>query len=381
MNQENRSNTKFNSDELERYSRHILLPEIGKEGQKKLKESSVLCVGCGGLGSPLLIYLAAAGIGRIGIVDADYVEKSNLQRQIIHSTDWIGKPKTNSAQSKILEINPHCKVEIFNTLLTSKNALEIIKQFDLVCDCTDNFKARYLINDASIILNKAIIYGAISKFEGQASVFNLNSNSPNFRDLVPEAPPQNLLPSCSEIGVMGILPGLIGLIQATETIKIITSIGHPLDGRLLVVDSLKMKFKELKLVRDKTREKPTKLVDYELIDKTSEVDELKIESISVQKLKYLIDTNLNNIELIDVRSKMENEVRSIKGSCLIPLDAISNPKEIKKLKEISLKKQIYIHCKSGERSKKAIIILKKYGIYATNIAGGIDAWITENSKD
>ena len=378
MNQVNKSNLQFNSDELERYSRHILLPEVGESGQQKLKESSVLCVGCGGLGSPLLIYLAAAGIGKIGIVDSDVVEKSNLQRQIIHSTECIGKPKTSSAKKRILEINPHCKVKIFNTSLTSKNALEIISQFNLVCDCTDNFEARYLINDASTILDKAIIYGAISKFEGQVTVFNLTRNSPNFRDLIPEAPPKNLLPTCSEIGVMGILPGLIGLIQATEVIKIIASIGEPLDGRLLVVDSLKMKFKELKLVKDKERETPIKLGEYtQLHDETESL----IDSISVERLKYLLNTTPKKIFIMDVRTKMENKINSIDGSTLIPLDNLSEKIEIEKIKEISLKKELYIHCKSGERAKKAILILKKYGIYAKNITGGIDAWLRESYSE
>ncbi len=381
MNQANKSNLKFNSDEIERYSRHILLPEIGEDGQKKLKDSSVLCIGCGGLGSPLLIYLAASGIGRIGIVDSDFVEKSNLQRQIIHSTDSIGKPKTFSAKSRILEINPHCEVEIFNTLLTSKNALGIINKFDIICDCTDNFEARYLINDASSILNKAIIYGAISKFEGQVTVFNLTENSPNFRDLIPDPPPKDLLPTCSEIGVMGILPGLVGLIQATEAIKIITNIGEPLDGRLLVIDSLKMKFKELRLFKDKERENPKELINYKEFCQKNESSKSQVESISVKKLKYLINTNPTKIFLIDVRTKLENRIECIKGSTLIPLDEISKMESIKKLKEISLDKKLYIHCKSGERSKKAILLLKQYGISATNVNGGIEAWEKENCKE
>ncbi len=380
MNQESKSNLDFNSDELERYSRHILLPEIGENGQKKLKDSSVLCVGCGGLASPLLIYLAAAGIGKIGIVDSDFVEKSNLQRQIIHSTSSIGQAKTSSAKSRIREINPNCNVETFNTCLTSENALEIIKQFDLICDCTDNFEARYLINDAGSILNKPIIFGAISKFEGQVTVFNLNKNSPNFRDLIPEAPPESLLPSCSQIGVMGILPGLIGLIQATETIKIITSIGEPLDGRLLVIDSLGMKFKELRLARDKERKNPKKLINNIDFCEGIDSDENEIISISVEELMYLLEKNPTKILLIDVRTKEEYEMQSINGSTLIPLDQISNKEEINKLKQISLDKRLYIHCKSGKRSKKAILLLKKHGIDAINIIGGIDAWKTKNCE-
>ena len=223
----------LSSDELERYSRHMCMPEIGESGQTKLKSSSVLCVGCGGLGSPLLMYLAAAGIGNIGIVDSDLVEKSNLQRQVIHGTDWLKRPKVESAKARILAINPHANVETFNMMLTNENALGIIRPFDLICDCTDNFQSKFLINDASVILKKPNIYGAVAKFEGHSTIFNLHEKSPNLRDLIPEPPPQNLLPSCSDAGVIGILPGLIGLIQATEVIKVITNIGQPLDLSLI----------------------------------------------------------------------------------------------------------------------------------------------------
>ena len=210
----------LNPDELARYARHLTLPEVGISGQKRLKASSVLCIGSGGLGSPLLIYLAAAGVGRIGIVDSDLVENSNLQRQVIHSTKWVGKPKTTSARERILKLNPYCQVNSYETPLTSINALQIIKPFDLVCDCTDNFPSRYLINDACVILGKPNIYGSVSKFEGQVTVFNLTLNSPNYRDLVPEPPPIDLIPSCEEGGVLGVLPGIIGIIHATEVIKI-----------------------------------------------------------------------------------------------------------------------------------------------------------------
>ncbi len=375
MKTKNKNNLDLNSEELERYSRHLSLPQIGEEGQKKLKGSSVLCVGCGGLGSPLLIYLASAGIGHIGIIDSDIVEKSNLQRQIIHSTSAIGKEKVVSAKSRILEINPYCNVEIFNKLLTTDNALEIFKYFDIICDCTDNFESRYLINDASVILGKPNIYGAISRFEGQITVFNLTAESPSFRDLIPEPPPQELLPTCSQMGVIGVLPGLIGIIQATEVIKIITSVGDPLDGRLLVIDALKMKFRELRLKKSNQRKAIKKLIDYHKFCSSKNLELDSIKSISVNQLEIIIKNDSSNILLIDVRSKNEFNNKSIKESISIPLENIESGKAIKQLKKLSLmNKEIYIHCKAGQRSKKAILMLKEYGILATNISGGIDEW-------
>ncbi|MCP4972962.1 MAG: molybdopterin-synthase adenylyltransferase MoeB, partial [Prochlorococcus sp.] len=263
MHPDDKRDVDLSPEELARFSRHLSLPEVGMAGQKRLKAAAVLCVGSGGLGSPLLLYLAAAGVGRIGIVDFDLVDVSNLQRQVIHGTSWVGQPKTSSARSRILEINPHCQVDVFETALTSDNALEIIRPYDLVCDGTDNFPSRYLVNDACVILGKPNVYGSIHRFEGQASVFNLNSDSPNYRDLVPEPPPPGLVPSCAEGGVMGVLPGLIGLIQATEAIKIITDIGSPLDGRLLLVDALSMSFKELRLQQSQERVEIDRLIDYQ----------------------------------------------------------------------------------------------------------------------
>ena len=245
--EQSQNEANLSSEEIARYARHISLPEIGIKGQEKLKISSVACIGTGGLGSPLLIYLAAAGVGRIGIVDFDVVEYSNLQRQIIHTTNSIGLLKTDSAKQHILKINPSCRVDLFNQKLTSSNALEILKAYDVICDCSDNFPTRYLINDACLILNKPNIYGSIARFEGQVSVFNLKEDSPNYRDLIPTPPPQELIPSCSEAGVMGILPGIIGTIQAAEAIKIITNIGYPLNGRILIFNALTMQFKELRL--------------------------------------------------------------------------------------------------------------------------------------
>ncbi len=370
----------FSSDELERYSRHMLLPEIGERGQKKLKSSSVLCVGCGGLGSPLLMYLAAAGIGNIGIVDSDQVEKSNLQRQVIHGSNWINKPKIESAKSRILEINPHAKVEAFDMMLNNENALEIIKPFDLICDCTDNFQSKFLINDASLILNKPNVYGAVSKFEGHATIFNLNKNSPSLRDLLPEPPPENLLPSCSDAGVMGILPGIIGLIQATEVIKVITNIGEALDGRLLVFDALKMRFKELSLARNPDQITIKELINYKQAKYEKDTTALPIEHISVNELKKLLNNEYSNIVLLDVRTPLEAKIESIEKSILIPLINIEKGDDIEKVKRISSNKKIYIHCKSGSRSIKAIKILRRHGIYAINVKGGIEQWKKEEFK-
>ena len=359
-----------------RYSRHISLPEIGINGQKNLKASSVLCVGSGGLGSPLLIYLAAAGIGRIGIVDFDIVESSNLQRQIIHKSSSIGLPKIESARSTIIEINPFCKVDIYKKILNKKNAIDIIKSFDIVCDCTDNFPSRYLINDACTILKKPNIYGSIAGFEGHATVFNLNLNSPNLRDLVPEPPPNELLPTCSE-GVIGVLPGIIGLIQATEVIKIITQIGNPLNGRLLIFNALTMKFKEINIKANKQRN-ITDLIEYKgfCFNEENIKKEKSIEQVSVIDLKKHL-LNHKNIILIDVRSPEEYKSNSINGAQLFPLNSIEDGTAISKIKKIVTDKKLYVHCQSGKRSLKALIILKSYGIIGTNIIGGINAWNKE----
>ena len=369
-------------EEISRYKRHLSLPEIGVKGQKLLKASSLLCVGSGGLGSPILLYLAAAGIGRLGIVDFDNVEISNLQRQIIHGTSWINKPKITSAKDRILETNPHCKVETFETSLNEKNALEIISQFDLVCDCTDNFPSRYLINDACTILGKPNIYGSVAGFEGQVSVFNLDSNSPNYRDLVPEPPPSELIPSCEEGGVLGVMPGIIGLIQATEAIKIITKTGTPLNGRLLVVNALSMSFKELTLCRNPERKKIAHLIDYSEFCSNTIKDNyssklLEVENVSVKELKSLLKSGPDSISLIDVRTYAEALINSIPGAKLIPLQSIKSGESINEIRELASKRKLFIHCKSGKRSIKALIELRKYGINGVNVEGGIDAWGSE----
>jgi len=377
-------NTKYQADlsseEISRYARHISLPEIGVQGQIKLKTSSIACIGTGGLGSPLLIYLAAAGIGRIGIVDFDVVEYSNLQRQIIHTTNSIGLLKTHSAKEQILKINPSCQVDLFNQKLTSHNALEILQPYDVICDCSDNFPTRYLINDACLILKKPNIYGSIARFEGQASVFNLNEESPNYRDLIPTPPPRELIPSCSEAGVMGILPGIIGTIQAAEAIKIITNIGNPLNGRLLIFNALKMSFKELKLTSTLENRNIKELIDYD--DFCSEVKvknefDLDIKSISVKKLKLLLSQSSKEILLIDVRNPIEQNESTISNSKLIPLSSIESGDAINQLKMFAAQKSLYIFCKSGKRSLRAIKHLKKFGINGINIEGGIEAWNKE----
>ena len=370
----------LSSEEISRYARHISLPEIGVQGQIKLKTSSIACIGTGGLGSPLLIYLAAAGIGRIGIVDFDVVEYSNLQRQIIHTTNSIGLLKTHSAKEQILKINPSCQIDLFNQKLTSHNALEILQPYDVICDCSDNFPTRYLINDACLILKKPNIYGSIARFEGQASVFNLNEESPNYRDLIPTPPPRELIPSCSEAGVMGILPGIIGTIQAAEAIKIITNIGNPLNGRLLIFNALKMSFKELKLTSNLENRNIKELIDYEAFCSEVKVKnefDLDIKSISVKKLKLLLSQSSKEILLIDVRNPIEQNESTISDSKLIPLSSIESGDAINQLKMFAAQKSLYIFCKSGKRSLRAIKHLKKFGINGINIEGGIEAWNKE----
>ncbi|WP_320663718.1 molybdopterin-synthase adenylyltransferase MoeB [Prochlorococcus sp. MIT 1223] len=368
------------NEELARYARHISLEEIGVRGQKILKESSVLCIGSGGLGSPIIIYLAAAGIGRIGIVDFDIVEESNLQRQVIHGNNAVGRLKVDSARERILEINPNCEVNTFEEILNKNNAIEIIKEFDIICDCSDNFPTKYLINDACVILDKPMIYGSIAKFEGHASVFNLNSRSPNLRDLIPEPPASELLPSCSEGGVIGVLPGIIGLIQATEVIKIILNIGDTLDGRLLVFNALKMKFKELNIKSNGTKNYINKLIEYEgfYFNKRELTKINSIENISIKDLQCLLESGINNLLLIDVRSESEHKLKSIENSKLFPLNTINDESSIPTIRKLGKGKKIYVHCKTGKRSIQAILKLKEEGINCINVEGGIEAWEKEN---
>ncbi|CCI32221.1 putative adenylyltransferase/sulfurtransferase MoeZ (Includes: Sulfur carrier protein CysO adenylyltransferase; Sulfur carrier protein CysO sulfurtransferase) [Microcystis sp. T1-4] len=372
----------LSQEEVQRYSRHIILPEVGLEGQKKLKAASVLCIGTGGLGSPLLLYLAAAGIGRIGIVDFDIVDSSNLQRQIIHGTSWVGKPKIVSAKDRILEINPHCQVDLYETRISSENALDILAPYDVVIDGTDNFPTRYLTNDACVLLDKPNVYGSIFRFEGQATVFNYQGG-PNYRDLYPEPPPPGMVPSCAEGGVLGVLPGVIGTIQATEAIKIILGAPDTLSGRLLLYNAWEMKFRELKLRPNPIRPVIEKLIDYEQFcgipqAKAQEAaEQQKMTEMTVVELKALLDSNANDYILIDVRNPNEYQIAKIPNSVLIPLPDIENGAAIPKIKELVNGYRLIAHCKMGGRSAKALAILKEAGIEGINVKGGISAWSRE----
>jgi sulfur-carrier protein adenylyltransferase/sulfurtransferase len=369
-------------EEYARYSRHLILPEVGLDGQKRLKAASVLCVGTGGLGSPLLLYLAAAGIGRLGIVDFDVVDHSNLQRQVIHGTSWVGKPKIESAKNRIHEINPYCQVDLYETALSADNALDIIRPYDIVVDGTDNFPTRYLVNDACVLLDKPNVYGSIFRFEGQATVFNYQGG-PNYRDLYPEPPPPGMVPSCAEGGVLGILPGIIGVIQATETVKIILGQGTTLSGRLVLYNALEMKFRELKLRPNPVRPVIEKLIDYEQFcgipqAKAAEAEQQSmLTEMTVTELKALIDSGADDFVLIDVRNPNEYDIAKIPGSILIPLPDIEQGKGIERVKAALNGHRLIAHCKMGGRSAKALSILKKAGIEGTNVKGGIQAWSRE----
>ncbi|WP_017295507.1 molybdopterin-synthase adenylyltransferase MoeB [Geminocystis herdmanii] len=373
----------LNKEEYERYARHIILPEVGLEGQKRIKAASVFCVGTGGLGSPLLLYLAASGIGRIGIVDFDIVDASNLQRQIIHGTSWVGKPKIESAKNRILEINPACQVDLYETRLSADNALAILEPYDIVIDGTDNFPTRYLVNDACVLLNKPNVYGSIFRFEGQATVFNYEGG-PNYRDLYPEPPPPGMVPSCAEGGVLGVLPGIIGTIQATEAIKIILGAKNTLNGRLLLFNAWEMKFRELKLRPNPVRPVIEKLIDYEQFcgipqAKAEEAkDANELQEMTVTELKTLLDSSADDYVLIDVRNPNEYQIAQIPQAVLIPLPDIEDGDGVAKVKElVTGKARLIAHCKLGGRSAKALQILKQAGIEGINVKGGISAWSKE----
>jgi sulfur-carrier protein adenylyltransferase/sulfurtransferase len=370
----------LSNEEIARYSRHLILPEVGLEGQKKLKAAKVLCVGTGGLGSPLALYLAAAGVGTIGLVDFDVVDSSNLQRQIIHSTADIGRPKIDSAEEKLKNLNPFINIVKFETMLTSANALEIISQFDVIADGTDNFQTRYLVNDACVITGKPNAYGSIFRFEGQASVF-ATKDGPCYRCLYPEPPPPGLVPSCAEGGVLGILPGLVGVIQATEAIKLILGVGEPLIGRLLLVDALNMGFRQLKLRKNPdcpvcgTNPTVTELIDYDqfcgiLPPAAVETTTMNngVPQISVIDFKRKLDAG-EDFFLLDVREPHEFQIANL-GGHLIPLGDLPA-----RLTEIDKSREIVVHCKMGGRSQKGAELLKQAGFAnVTNLSGGITAW-------
>jgi len=364
----------LNADEQERYQKHLTLEEIGKEGQLKLKNSSVLCVGAGGLGSSVLIYLAAAGIGKIGIVDNDHVEKSNLQRQIVHETNAIGNLKIDSAKKRINGLNPNIEVFTFDTRITAENVLEIIQEFDVICDCSDNFGTRYLINDACLIKNKPLIFGSVQGFEGQVSVFNLNKKSPNLRDLLPESPSKNDIPSCAEYGVVGVATGLIGILQVNEIIKIILKKGEILDGKILIFDLLNMNIKKLHLKSDEINKKIKNLsqfVDF-YNDNDCSKKKNKINRINANDFNRLYKAKPNKILLIDVRENEEFSTSSIEGSISIPLSHLNQASDLEFIQKESLIKEIFTICKSGKRSEKASIILSKFKIQSKSIEGGIE---------
>ncbi|MBL6880015.1 MAG: molybdopterin-synthase adenylyltransferase MoeB [Synechococcus sp. BS30m-G31] len=369
-------NQNLSPDERGRYARHLILPEVGLAGQERLKAASVICIGAGGLGSPLLLYLAAAGVGRIGIVDGDAVELSNLQRQVIHGSDALGRSKAKSAAARLHELNPHCRIDVHDVMLDITNVMDLIAAYDVVCDGTDNFASRYLINDACVLSGKPLIYGSVQRFEGQVSVFNCNPDSPNFRDLLPVPPLPGAIPSCSEAGVMGVMPGLIGLLQATETIKLITGIGRCLDGRLLVVDALSMRFRELTLRRDPDRAPIKDLIDYAQFcgAATTEMDPSAMETISVTELKALLDGDAGDLALVDVRNPAEAEIVVIPSARLIPLATIESGEAIEQIRSLAEGRRLFVHCKLGMRSAKAAQLLAEHGIQATNLTGGIDAW-------
>src|ERR1035437_8760128 len=372
------------TDDLSRYSRHLILPEVGMEGQRRLKAARVLCVGTGGLGSPLAFYLTAAGIGTLGLVDFDVVDASNLQRQIIHSTKDIGRKKLDSAEEKLKALNPALHVVKHETMLTSANALEILKDYDIVADGTDNFPTRYLVNDACVLLGKPNAYGSIFRFEGQASVFGAK-NGPCYRCLYPEPPPPGLVPSCAEGGVLGVLPGIIGTIQAMETIKLILGIGEPLVGRFLIFDALRMKFRELKLQKDPdcpvcgTHPTVTTLIDYDQFCGVHPAVPEPLESTTVQAspldisavdLKARLDRG-DDLLVVDVRELQEYQINQIPGSVLIQLGDV--PKRYHELDPIQ---EVVVQCKMGGRSAKAADFLRSVGFTRVlNLTGGILAWI------
>jgi adenylyltransferase/sulfurtransferase len=370
----------FSNDEIARYSRHLIMPEVTLEGQKRIKAASILCIGAGGLGSPIALYLAAAGVGRLGLVDGDVVDFSNLQRQILHGTKDVGRKKLNSARDRIREVNPNVQVELFDTYFTSENAREIVENYDIVIDGTDNFPTRYLSNDVCVLLKKPNIYGSIFRFDGQCTVFAPHLGGPCYRCMFPEPPPPGMVPSCAEGGVLGVLPGIIGVMQAIEAIKLIVGIGESLQGRLVSFDALKMKFREFKLRKDPScpicGEHPTitDLIDYEQFcgipqAAAAEAAEAPVPEISVVELKRKLDAN-EKFVLVDVREQFEWDIARIPGAILIPLGELPS-----RMSELDSADEIVLHCKSGTRSAKALRLLQEAGFgKLTNVEGGIVAW-------
>jgi sulfur-carrier protein adenylyltransferase/sulfurtransferase len=369
-------------DEVKRYSRHLIIPEIGMTGQKRLKNAKVLCVGAGGLGSPALLYLAAAGVGTLGIVDFDTVDESNLQRQVIHGQSDIGRPKAESARDSITEINPYVNVVLYEEALSTENAMEIFSQFDLIVDGTDNFATRYLVNDACVLLGKPYVWGSIFRFDGQASVF-WAEYGPCYRCLYPDPPPPGMVPSCAEGGVLGVLCGSIGSIQVTEAIKLITGVGDSLAGRLMIYDALEMNYRTVRIRKDPEcvicGKNPTitQLIDYEAFCGVVSEDAQQAASgstITATELKTMLD-NDDNIFLVDVREPNEYEIVSIPGSVLIPKDQFLTGAALERLPQ---DKRIVLHCKSGARSAEALAVVKNAGFSdAVHVGGGVLAWVSQ----
>jgi molybdopterin/thiamine biosynthesis adenylyltransferase/rhodanese-related sulfurtransferase len=373
----------LSNEEIKRYSRHLIMPEVGLDGQRRLKAGSVLCIGAGGLGSPAAMYLAAAGVGRIGVVDFDVVDYSNLQRQIIHGTPDVGRSKLASAKDRLHAINPHIEIETYETSVSSENALQLFAPYDVILDGTDNFPTRYLTNDACVLLGKPNAYGSIFRFEGQASVF-ATKEGPCYRCLYPEPPPPGLVPSCAEGGVLGVLPGVIGVIQATEAIKLIAQIGEPLIGRFLIYDALRMRFRELKLKKDPdcpvcgTHPTVTKLIDYEQFcglrpaPETASVNQSQSNGLEITstELKQRLDRG-DKLRIIDVREPNEWQINRIPGAELIPLGEVP-----RRYAELDPEEDLVVHCKMGGRSAKAADFLRSVGFKRVlNLKGGILDWI------
>lgn len=373
----------FSNDEIARYSRHLIMPEVTLEGQKRLKAASILCIGTGGLGSPIALYLAAAGIGRLGLVDGDVVDFSNLQRQILHGTKDVGRKKLNSARDRIREVNPNVQIDLYDTMFTSENAMEMVEDYDIVIDGTDNFPTRYLSNDVCVFTKKPNIYGSIFRFDGQATVFAPHLGGPCYRCMFPEPPPPGMVPSCAEGGVLGVLPGIIGVMQAIEAIKLIIGIGDPLIGRLVSFDALKLKFREFKLRKDPKcpvcGDNPTitELIDYDQFcgipqAAAAEAAEAPIPTITVKELKSRLDAK-EDIVVVDVREPFEYDICHIEGSKLIPLGELPS-----RMSELDSADEIILHCKMGGRSANALRLLQEAGFAKlANVEGGIEAWAKE----
>ncbi|HRT07787.1 MAG TPA: molybdopterin-synthase adenylyltransferase MoeB [Candidatus Paceibacterota bacterium] len=372
----------LNDSELRRYARQLILPEVGREGQKKIRAASVLCVGAGGLGSPLALYLAAAGIGRLGILDFDTVDLSNLHRQVLHGTEDVGRAKTESARDALARLNPEVEVVVHTTRLTRDNALELLRAYDVIADGTDNFPTRYLVNDACVLLGKPNVYGSVFRFEGQASLFAPHLGGPCYRCLYPEPPPPGSVPGCAEGGVLGVLPGIIGLIQATETLKLILGRGTSLLNRLLLFNALDMTFRELKIRRDPacplcgSNPTITALMDYNQfcgLPTSQSPSAVHPDEVSVQELKRALDNPAPGIHVLDVREPDEYQIARIPGAQLLPLSQLGQ-----RWSELNPDQSYYLYCKSGVRSLRAVQFLRRLGFHQLkSVRGGIDAWSRE----